>query len=141
VRPGEIHHHRNFYLDRDTGEYRGKYFLVLAALPGGDIVVRVLTSRPHGRPTQPPCFHGDPYPGFYFGTIGRHLKRDSWLDLRAMADVDPGAASKERLRGDLTLVMVLDMDLFRQALSCAASANDTTRMQERAMRDQMATMD
>jgi hypothetical protein len=58
-----------------------------------------------------------------------------------MADVDPGVANKVRLRGDLTLVMVLDMVLFRQALSCAASANDTTRMQERAIRDLMATMD
>lgn len=141
MRPGEIHHHRRFYLDRETGAHRGKYLLTLAVLPGGDIVVRVLTSRPHGRPTQPRCFHGDPYPGFYFGTIDGQLNRDSWLDLRAMEDVDPGAANKERQRGDLTLVMVLDMDLFRQALNCAASANDTTRMQERAMRDLIATMD
>jgi len=36
--------------------------------------------------------------------------------------------------------MALNNNLFRQALNCAASANDTTRLQERAIRDLMATL-
>jgi hypothetical protein len=140
VLPGEIHRHRHFYLDRDTGEFRGKYLLTLAALPSGDLVVRVLTSRPHGRPMEPPCYHGDPYPGFYLGILGGQLQRASWLDLRASDDVDTNDVNKEESRGDLSLVMALNNNLFRQALNCAASANDTTRLQERAIRDLMATL-
>lgn len=133
--PGEIHHHRHFYVDAETGEFRGKYLLTLAVLPGGDLVVRLLTSRPHGRSTAPPCYHGDPYPGFYLGVLGGPLGRESWLDLRALDDFDAERVARERSRGDLTLVTSLGPDLFRQALDCAVAANDTTRLQERAIRD------
>jgi hypothetical protein len=138
VLPGEIHHHRHFYVDRESGEFRGKFLLTLAVLPGGDLVVRLLTSRPHGKPTAPPCYHGDPYPGFYLGVIGGSLQRESWVDLRAMNDFDADQVNRQKARGDLTLVMTLDGALFRQALDCAAAANDTTRLQERAIRDLMA---
>ena len=102
--------------------------------------MRLLTSRPRGRPTAPPCYQGDPYPGFYLGILGGQLQRESWLDLRALNDVDASDVDKERARGDLSLVMTLSTDIFRLALSCVASANDTTRLQERAIRDLMARM-
>jgi hypothetical protein len=57
-----------------------------------------------------------------------------------MNDVDANDVNKERARGDLSLVMTLDDQLFHQALTCVASANDTTRQQERAIRDLLATM-
>jgi hypothetical protein len=116
VRTGEIHHHRRFYVDPDTGEYRGKYLLTLTMLPGGDLVARLLTSRAHGRPTEPPCYHGDPYPGFYLGILGGPLHQESWLDLRALNDFDASDVNKERSRGDLSFVMTLDSNLFREAV-------------------------
>jgi hypothetical protein len=69
---------------------------------GSDVfVVRVLTSRPHGRPVEPPCYHGDPYPGFYLGILGGPLQRGSWVDLRALDDVDANDANNEKMRGEL----------------------------------------
>jgi hypothetical protein len=138
VLPGEVHHHRHFYVDPVAGEYRGKYLLTLAVLPGGDLAVRLLTSRPHGRPTDPPCYHGDPYPGFYLGILGGQLQRESWVDLRSMNDFDAVKVEREATRGDLTFVTTLEPALFRSSLECVAAANDTTRAQERAIRDLLA---
>jgi hypothetical protein len=137
MRPGCIYHHRRFYVDRETGEFRGKYMLVLAATPGGDWVARLLTSRQHGRPEKPPCYHGDPYPGFFLGVLGAPLDRPSWLDLRYLPDADPRDAARDETRELLSEVIQVSPLLLRGALECAANADDTTRLQERAMRDQM----
>lgn len=140
MRPGEIHFHRRFYVDTATGEFRGKYLLVLAVLPGDDLVVRLLTSRQHGRPKEPPCFHGDPYPAFYMGVVGGPLQKESWLDLRRLEDFDIHDVARQIADGELTLAVTLDGAFFRQAAECAAAANDTTRLQERAIRDQLAQL-
>jgi len=138
MRPGEIHFRRNFYADPDTGEMRGKYLLVLAHLPGGDIVFRLLTSRPHGRPETPRCYHGDPYPSFFLGIPGGSLDRPTWVDLRGSDDYDSASALRDGKQGILTPTSTLDALTLREVLACVAAANDTTRLQERAIRDQMA---
>lgn len=140
MRPGEIHHHRRFYADRETGELRGKFLLVLAVTHGGDIVVRLLTSRQHGRPKTPPCFQGDPYPGFHFGVLGGPLNRETWLDLRPADDIDPFMAERDRRKGDLELTSAIPHALLRPAAECVAGARDTTRAQERAIRDFLASL-
>jgi hypothetical protein len=138
--PGGIYHHRQFYVDPETRAFRGKYMLVLAATPGADLVMRLLTSRPHGRPEQPPCYHGDPYPGFFIGVLGRPLDRPTWLDLRYLDDADSHIARREERNGLIQQVTMLPHGVFRAALECAAGANDTTRLQERVIRDQLATL-
>ena len=140
MRPGEIHFRRDFYSDRETGELRGKYLLALALLPGGDIVFRLLTSRQHGRPMTPPCYHGDPYPSFFMGVPGAPLTRNTWVDLRHCDDYDGASASGDRARGNLLWVATLNSAALRPTLECVAAANDTTRIQERAIRDQMAAL-
>lgn len=140
MRPGEIYFHRRFYVDMDTGEFRGKYLLVLAEFPGGDLVVRLLTSRQHGRPKAPPCFHGDPYPAFYMGVVGGPLQRESWLDLRGLDDFDGRDVARQVAGGELSHAVTLVGVVYRQAAECAAAANDTTRLQEQAIRDQLAQL-
>jgi hypothetical protein len=68
--PGQIFRHTRYY--RDDSGWQTKYLLVLTGT-ADDFVIRLLTSRAHGRPEQPPCYHGDPYPGFYLGIIGGAL--------------------------------------------------------------------
>ncbi len=55
-----------------------------------------------------------------------------------MEDLDDLHVQREVKRGFLSQSLTLPRQLFVQALECAANANDTTRMQERAMRDQLA---
>lgn len=140
MRPGEIYRHDGFYAAPQSGELEPKYVLVLAVMRGGDIVYRLLTSRQHGRPEVPPCFHGDPYPGFYLGVPGGPLGSKTWLDLRRQGDYDGDSFAMRLGEGRITYVLRLPNPLLCDALECAAAADDTTHAQERAMRDGLAAL-
>lgn len=141
--PGTVLHHSRFYLDKATGEYKPKFLVLLAPLRGGDWVVRLLTSQ-HAdvRPEQPPCHHGDPYPGFYLGVLdpANGLGRKSWLDLRGLDDADVADIACLLDAGILIVATSLSVELLKPALACAANADDTTRAQEQALRDQLAVL-
>jgi hypothetical protein len=141
VNVGEIYRVDGFYLDPTTGESRSKYLTLLATTAGGDFVARLLTSKHPGiRPEQPPCHHGNPYPGFYLGVLGEPLGAKSWLDLRALEDVDGDQFSISLRKGTATLISTVPADLLRPMLECAAGALDTTRNQERCIRDTLASI-
>jgi hypothetical protein len=136
--PGRIYRHERFYLDRETGLLKPKYFLVLAVAASGDCIARLLTSRAHARPEQPRCFHGMPYPGYFLGVPGHGLELPTWVDLRFLEDFDgPGF---RRLMASRVISAVLDLptDTFADLLDCAARADDTTRYQERAIRAELS---
>lgn len=136
---GRIYRDSSFYMDLDSGVLKPKYFLVLAAPPATDIVVRLLTSRYASmRPEDPPCFHGDPYPGFFLGVPGKALNHKTWLDLRKIDDLDPWDFNRYLTEGRISEVRTLPVDQFKAALACAASADDTTTRQERLIRDVIA---
>lgn len=135
VTPGQIYRHAQFYKNRD-GEWEPKFLLVLAWAPGGDVVFRLLTSQVHGRPEHPPCFHGDPYPGFYLGHLGGKLSAKSWLDLRGAEDYDADAFAADMAEKLLAYEMTLPTETLCAALDCAANADDTTNQQASRMRDQ-----
>jgi hypothetical protein len=138
--PGEIFRHEAFYADEGTGELRRKYFVVLGILNGGDIVIRLLTSRAHGRPEDPKCFHGHPYPSYFLGVPGGELGTKTWVDLRYLDDVDALDVQREIQRNIVKASGVLDRLALMPLLDCAAAAEDTTQRQERAMRDLLAAM-
>lgn len=135
VIPGQIYRHDHFYRDA-AGQWQTKYLLVLAGTSDGDVVFRLLTSKAHGRPESPLCYHGDPYPSFYLGCLGGELTAKSWLDLRQQADYDGVQFSKEHL----PCIATLSKAVLCCALDCAANAEDTTRQQERLIRDQRAAL-
>lgn len=137
---GEIYRHEAFYLERETGVLEPKYLILLAQVSSGDLVARLLTSRQHGRPEDPRCFQGHPYPGFYLGVLGGPLSTKSWVDLRYLDDFD-GFEFQRRLNSQrITSVMSLAKDPLLGLLDCAAGAEDTTRLQERAIRDTAARL-
>lgn len=141
ARVGHLYRDDAFYADPATGELKLKYFLVLAAPARGDIAARLLTSRDAGlRPEQPPCYHGDPYPGFYLGILGGPLGAKSWLDLRPMDNLDRWDFAKHEETGRLHEIRALPMPQLRAAMECAAGADDTTRAQERLIRDALAAL-
>lgn len=111
---------------------------MLARTESGDIVARLMTSRAHGRPERPRCFHGRPYAGFFLGVLGGALTANSWVDLGPLDDFD--ALDFQRLEGQgiIAAVAQLAAPLFRELLDCAARADDTTRLQEKAILDELA---
>lgn len=138
---GAVLRHSAFYVNRETGAFEAKYFAVLAAPPGDDLVIRLLTSRYAGlRPKDPPCFHGDPYPGFYLGTPGGALSLPTWLDLRPCDDMDRWALATDASRGLIQQTLRLDGTVLRAAMECAAGSPDATARQEKLIRDALAAL-
>lgn len=135
--PGQIYRHTRYY--RADSGWQTKYLLVLTGT-ADDVVYRLLTSRAHARPEQPPCYHGNPYPGFYVGIIGGALGAKTWLDLRHQDDFDRRTFATHITEGFLTLETALAQAQLCAALDCAANADDTTRQQSRLMRDQRARL-
>jgi hypothetical protein len=139
MRPGDIYEVPAFYADPLTGELRTKYLLILATNRDGDLVARLLTSRAHGRPERPPCFHGHPYPGFFLGIPGNSLGSPTWVDLRPLSDIERGEFAL-RIERDVRLAGTISRELLVEAAECVAAADDTTRGQERALRDLLAAL-
>ena len=136
---GDIVHVPDFYADSETGDLRAKYLLILAQHAHGDFIARLLTSRTHGRPESPPCFHGTPYPGYFLGVIGTRLDRPTWIDLRGLDDIDHAELADSANRG-AAVVHSIDRVVLANAMACVAGADDTTRAQERALRDALARL-
>ncbi len=140
MQSGHVYRHEAFYRSAETGNLEPKYLVLLATLPSGDLVARLLTSRPHGRPETPPCNHGHPYPSFYLGVIGNALSAKSWVDLRHLDDLDEFEFKRRMKSGRISLTTSLAKQVLSDLLDCAAAAEDTTRLQERAMRDALAKL-
>jgi hypothetical protein len=140
VQIGEIYRHEAFYRNAETGELEAKFLVLLATLPSGDFVARLLTSRQHGRPEKPPCFHGNPYPSYYLGVLGGSLSAKSWLDLRFLDDFDEVEFRRRIKSNRIALVGSVNTEVLVDLLDCAAGAEDMTRLQEKAIRDALATL-
>ena len=138
--PGEIYRHDRFY-QNERGAWEPKYLVVLAFAPGRDVIYRLLTSEPHGRPVTPPCYHGDPYPGYYLGIPGAPLTLPTWVDLRAAEDYDSDDFDADMANGTLQLIMNLPLLVLCAVLACTANADDTTKQQNQALLDQKARED
>ena len=123
-----------------AGEIKPKYLLVLAVPPGADVVARLITSQPHGRPENPRCYHGLPYGGYFLGIPGAPLTKKSWVDLRYLPDLDPVDAQADASKGVFRQVTMLPVDVLCAVIECVAAADDTTRQQEKHLRDTLATL-
>jgi hypothetical protein len=117
----------------DDGECQPKHFAILA-LGGGDITVRLLTSRNYGRPKAPRCDHDDWYASFFLGVIDPsnvHLDKESWLDLKYAADIDDRFFAAQARNGNYQPLGSIPEPLLCDALLCAATAPDTRGSQSK----------
>jgi hypothetical protein len=137
---GDIYRHERFYRDTVTGELKPKFLVFLAPTAGDDWVVRLLTSQVNLRTEDPPCSLEYPRPGFYLGILGGPLPLKTWVDLRGLDDVDLLEVPRLIRLGIMTRISALPAHMLVPLLECAAQADDTTRYQERALRDLLARM-
>ena len=138
--PGEIYRHEAFYIDPLTGELKPKYLLILASNVAADAVAALLTSRITGRAETPSCSHAAPYPSHYLGVLGGRLAAKSWVDLRGLLDIDIIDFDAVLKKGMVSLQMALPTVTLAAVLECAAAADDTTRWQEKHLRDVLSAL-
>src|SRR5690242_4543678 len=86
---GEVWRWDAFYSDPDSGAPLPKFVVVMGHADGGDIVLRLLTSRETLRSTAG-CSHDSVRPGFYIGVVdpAARLNKPTWIDLREFDDVE-----------------------------------------------------
>jgi hypothetical protein len=137
---GSIYRHERFYRDAATGELKPKYLVFLAPTTGEDWIARLLTSQSNLRTEDPLCSLEYPCPSFYLGIPGGPLPLKTWVDLRGLDDVDVLEVPRLVRLGVMARVAALPAHRLVPLLECAARADDTTRQQERALRDQLARM-
>jgi hypothetical protein len=138
--PGEIYRDDAFYLNSETRQPMPKYLVVLGSNRAGDIVFRLLTSRQGGRPENPPCYHGDPYPGYFLGVLGQPLAQKSWVDLHGQDDYDAQTFAQYLAGGRVTLILVMSRLQICAVLDCSSRAMDTTTQQASTMLDSKASL-
>lgn len=136
---GDIYRDTRFYVD-PNGELKPKFLLVLAVPGNGEIIARLLTSRSHGRPEDPPCFHGMPYGGYFLGIPGNSLTLKTWVDLRSLPDLDATDFRTGVSNGSIIRAATLAIPLLCDVLACVAAADDTTKQQERYIRDVLSEL-
>lgn len=135
---GELYHFPD-YVFPDGGQ-RDKFILLMGRTPSDDWILARTTTKPQGRSHNPPCYLGDPYPGFYIDKANGLLTQPTWVVLNRLDDYDARDFDSKVTRGEITLIGKFPLDTFCQLLDCAVRAQDITRIQERAMRDLRADL-
>lgn len=139
--PGQIWRDDCYYLDRSSGECMPKYILILATDRSGDLVTAAFTSKSHGLPEDPACFHGPPRAGYFVGAPGSVLARPTWVDFSSLQDVDALDFDRWRSQGRVGLIpRALASALLCGVLRCLLGHQDTTRRQARLMADLASSM-
>jgi hypothetical protein len=135
---GELFHYPSYVFP--DGSQRDKYVLLMGQTRGSDWILARTTSRAYGRPQEPRCHHGNPYPSFYLDTASGALPLASWLALDRLDDHDADEFRARVKAGQIQPVGAIPRALLCEALSCAASADDTRSAQKRAMKDLRADL-
>lgn len=81
-----------------------------------------------------------PYAGYFLGVPGGELALNTWVDLRPQDDLDVIACRGRQNRGLMKQVLALDAETTIRVIECVAGADDTTRQQERLLRDTLDTL-
>lgn len=139
--PGQIWQDDCYYLDRQTGECRRKFIVILAVDSCGDALTAVFTSKPNGLTESPACSLGPPRAGYFMGVPGGQFQKPTWVDFSSLEMLDVAdlklhiATGRTRLLGQtverLTLCAVL---------RCLLQSDDITGREARWLGDTVSAL-
>ena len=140
VAPGQIWQDDCYYLDRQTGECKRKYVLVLAT-NSGDAVTAVFTSKPNGLTENPVCSLGPPRAGFFAGVPGGVLNLPTWIDFSSL-DILDGFDLNTHVSSGRTrlLAQKLPAQILCGVLRCVLQSEDITGRQARWVGNTIAAL-
>lgn len=142
VTVGQIWRDDCYYLDRDSGECKRKYVLVLATNPNtGDVLTAVFTSKPNGLTETPACSLGPPRAGYFVGVPGGILTMPTWVDFSSVDTLDTHDLGLHVRSGRKSLTaQLLPNNICCAVLRCASQSEDITNRQLRWIDDTIATL-
>lgn len=136
--PGDVIYFPSYVFP--DGETRDKFVVLLALTKGRDWVLARTTSRQHSRPTNPSCFHGDPYPGYHIGMLPGVFKKPTWVVLDRFDDFEEVGLLKLLAKKEVSKVGSLRPNILISLLECCAGSNDINLSQERTLRDLLPSL-
>lgn len=141
VAPGQIWQDECYYLDRQTGECKRKYVLILATDGNGDSVTAVFTSKPHGLAENPACSLGPPRAGYFVGVPGGVFNLPTWVDFSSLDTLDGDDLANHIVSGRTRLLaQTLTPQIFCAVLRCVLQSDDITGRQARWIGDTVASL-
>ena len=133
---GQIWQDDCYYLDRQTGECRRKYVLILAVDTSGDAITAVFTSKPNGLTETPPCSLGPPRAGYFTGVPGGVFMKPTWVDFNSLETLDAADLALHVSSGRTRpLAQTLKASVFCGILRCVLQSDDITARQARLVGD------
>jgi hypothetical protein len=122
-----------YYLDKETGEFKRKFVLILAISSSGDEALSaVLTSRANGLREEPACDCGPPRAGYYVGVPGGGLVKPTWVDFSNVKDQDDFEFKQLLRNGRITPhSLVLPDAVFCDVLRCLSKSEDLNNRQHK----------
>lgn len=141
VAPGQIWQDDCYYLDRQTGECKRKFVLVLAADNSGDAVTAVFTSKPNGLTEAPACSLGPPRAGYFVGAPGGVFQQPTWVEFSSLDTLDGFDLTTQVTSGRTRLLaQTLPLQLFCAVVRCVLQSDDITLRQARWIGDTVANL-
>jgi len=111
-----------------NGAKADKFFVVLGANPGSNILAVIATSQRHKRCFNPGCHHEQGY--FHIpGGKGDFFPRDTWLLLAPPVELSLGEFLKRGLAKQITLRTELRRDLANAIRNCLKLCLDVSEEQ------------
>jgi hypothetical protein len=140
VEPGQIWQDDCYYLDRQTGECKRKYVVVLAA-DNGDAVTAVFTSKSNGLTEIPACSLGPPRAGFFVGALGGVFNLPTWVDFSSLDILDGFDLARHVSSGRTQLLtQTLSVQTLCSVLRFVLQSEDITGRQARWLGDTAAVL-
>ena len=119
--PGELYHFPD-YVFPDGGQ-RNKFVLLMGKTRADDWILARTTTQPHGRSHNPPCYLGEPYPGFYIDKCDGLLTQPTWITLNRLDDYDARDFDTKVAAGD---IVSMPVELSSAPEQLPSSTNEVT---------------
>jgi hypothetical protein len=138
VQPGELYRHEAFYRSAETGRLEPKYLVILAT----PLAISSHDCQQAGRTDVPYNLRASTAARIraFFSASSVAPSRPIRVDLRHLDDFDEFEFQRRSKSKRILPTTSLSKNVLAQLLDCTAAAEDTTRLQERAIRDALAKL-
>lgn len=141
VTPGQIWRDDCYYLDKQSGECKRKYVLILASDAAGEALTAVFTSKANGLTELPACSLGPPRAGYFIGTPGGVLLKPTWVDFNSLEILDADDLALHVGSGRTRLVQQpIGRQTLCAVLRCLLQSDDISLRQARWLGDTAAAL-
>ena len=138
LKVGEILFDPNFIFP--DGRTKGKLLIILARSLADDYIVARTTSNPQRKSFNYGCHNDEPDPSFSIPKTTGAFPKDTWVCLDYLLNFDDLKLEAKVAASEITQKGVLQPDILKAVMGCAAGAYDIDGRQATAIRNALSKM-